>query len=203
MHKGVAIARSAGLVLLAAMAACTVGSPGSSSAPDGGPADTPSVTPAVTAAPATPAPTHPPTPSPGASAPTTVASPAITLPAEPPAAVLAGLIGDPVTGDLGTVSWGGFTSDAPWVIGLARGGAASGARLTVTFDPAIQPTTWRARWAPVEGREAGSPHDGGTGRGKEIAVVVPRRAGDWSLQVEAHFGGDSGGAWYWRIQVNP
>ncbi len=197
MPTRVALVRSAGLVLLAALAACSGGSPGSpsiassSAGPTTGASGSASALASVASA----------SPSAAVDSRSAIPSPSPALPGEPPIATLDGLGTGPVAGDLGTVSWAGTTSDAPWIVGPTRSGAAAGARLTVIFDPPTAPTTWRARWAPVEGHEAGQPRAGGSGTGRTIALTAPRTPGDWTLEVEAGFGPDHSGVWYWRVQV--
>lgn len=206
MHTRVAIARSATLVLLAAMAACTGGFPVTPSPEASDPAS--SVSPSAAAAvagsvsaPASPAPARTSPPTPVTSGIPTLPLPTATLPARPPIAILTGLAGEPTAGDLGTVSWGGLTSDAPWIVGRAGGRATPAAWLGVRFDPTLVPVSWQARWAPVTGQDTAAPRDGGSGSDEAIFVVTPDTPGAWSLQVEARFGPDTSGAWYWQVRV--
>jgi hypothetical protein len=201
--------RSAALVLLLSVAAaCTSGgSPATSETPlpavspsrptsfTPAPSATPVVTPAATAD-VTPAPTAttPSTPTPPA---TSTADPA----ADPPVARLAGLAGGAVDGDLGSFAWDGFVSDAPWIIGAARGTASPGAGLSISFQPDGQVAAWRARWASVSGGAAGTPTAGGAGTSAVIDPTAPRAAGTWSLQVTVDFGADRSATWYWRVKV--
>jgi hypothetical protein len=195
--------RSAGLfLLLVVAAACTSGAPSTTSIPPeptgGPPTSSPVVTPAVTASPSAVT----------ASPPVVTASPPATpdpatpdAAAEPPAARLAGLDRDAVAGDLGTFAWDGLVSDAPWIVGAARGTAAHDAALSVSFQPGGQVTGWRARWAPVTAGEAGQPADGGSGTTGGVIVAAPHAPGAWSLQLTVDFGAGRTASWYWRVKV--
>jgi hypothetical protein len=192
---------SAGLALLLAVAAaCTSGASTTTSSPPA-PATSPSPSqPVVTQAPSM-------TPVATASPPATANPPATPGPATPgpatapPAARLAVLAGDAVDGDLGTFAWDGLVSDAPWIVGAARGTAAHDAVLSVSFEPGGQVTGWRARWAPVSAGEAGKPADGGSGTGGDVLLTAPHAAGAWSLQLTVDFGAGRGASWYWRVRV--
>jgi hypothetical protein len=121
---------------------------------------------------------------------------------EPPAAMLDGLRGEPPDGDLGTFSWDGLVSDAPWITGGSGGTTTPGTGLAVTFDPETEPPAdWRARWAKVTQSGPGTPMDGGTGAGAAIELVAPDRAGSWSLQLTASFGAGRSATWYWQVDV--
>jgi hypothetical protein len=201
MRTRIAIIRPPAIVLFAAIAACTGGSPGSPSLETSSPwpVSSQSSAPTSAAPPDAPIPTLSPTP--GSSGTRTLGSPTTELPADPPVAMLAGPAGISAAGELGTASWGGTTTDAPWIVGSSVGHVAAGTPLTVTFDPSIRPGAWQVRWAPLDGRDVGAPQDGGSGAGKLISVTAPGAAGDWGLQVQVRFGADTSGAWYWRIQV--
>jgi hypothetical protein len=201
MRTRIAIIRPAAIVLFAAIAACTGGSPGSPSLETSSPRPVSSQSRAPTSAvpPYAPAPALSPTP--GSSGTLPLGSPTTELPADPPVAMLEDPARISAAGELGTASWGGTTTDAPWIVGPSIGQVAAGAPLTVTFDPSVRPGAWQARWAPLDGHDVGAPRDGGSGTGKLISVTAPGAAGDWSLQVQVRFGPDTSGAWYWRIQV--
>jgi hypothetical protein len=201
MRTRVAIIRPAAIVLFAAIAACSGGSPGSPSLETSGPWPVSSQSGAPSSARSPYAPASTLSPTPGSSGTPTLGSPTTELPADPPFAMLEGPARISAAGELGTASWGGTTTDAPWIVGPSIGQVAAGTPLTVTFDPSIRPWAWQARWAPLDGRDVGTPQDGGSDAGKLISVTAPGAAGDWSLQVQVRFGPDTSGAWYWRIQV--
>jgi len=118
---------------------------------------------------------------------------------EPPAASLAVEGGDPVTGQLGTFTWGDGGSDSPWLPGspIAVG---TGERLTVSIAGPIGVATWSAKRIP-EGAVGGSEATGlGTG-GPPIAFDAPE-AGSWSVQVTVDYDGGIGSAtYYWLMTV--
>jgi len=157
----------------------------------------PSIAPATaTASPlSTPSPTPaPPTPAPAATA-------QASLP-EPPGATLSGIVSGPGGGTLGSFTWNGAGSDAPWIVPPDASRAAPGAALGVAFEPAASPVDWTARWAPVTAAGAGDVASGVDGSGP-VAIVAPGDAGAWSLQLEASFGQGRTGTWYWRLEVGP
>lgn len=143
-----------------------------------------------------------PTPSAAASAPPgpsdPPSAPALT---GPPRALLDGFRAGRVAGDLGTYVWDETGSDAPWVIGLARGIAAPGAHLSVVLRPELPVVAWRARWARVTGGQAGTPRSGGSGTSDGIEMTAPSSAGSWSLQLNVELGPDRSANWYWRVEV--
>ena len=135
------------------------------------------------------------TPSPAPSASVTASMSA----AEPPAASLAAEGGEPVTGQLGTFTWGDGGSDSPWLPGspIAVG---TGERMTVTIAGPVAVATWSAKRIP-EGAVGGSEATGlGTG-GPPIAFDAPE-AGSWSVQVTVDYDGGIGSAtYYWLMTV--
>jgi hypothetical protein len=190
----VVVARSTGLVLLLATAAAC--GPG---------AIEPLLTPVpATASPAISPPASPPSSisptEPGGASP----SPTPAGATRPPVATLAGVPGPPVAGDEGTFSWDGLVSDAPWVVGPARGAASVGQPLEVTFEPAgTGQATWQSRWAPVTDGVAGDPVPGGRGGSGQITLLPPDTPGTWSLQLTAMFGTGRSATWYWQLEVRP
>jgi len=118
---------------------------------------------------------------------------------EPPTASLAVEGGDPVTGQLGTFTWGDGGSDSPWLPGSPIT-VGTGERLTVTIAAPIGVATWSAKRIP-EGATGGSGATGlGTG-GPPIAFDAPD-AGSWSVQVIVDFDGGLGSAtYYWLVTV--
>ena len=135
---------------------------------------------------------------PSAAAPS--ASTTASLPTtEPPVASLAAEGGDPVTGQLGTFTWGDGGSDSPWLPGspIAVG---TGERLTVSIAGPVAVATWSAKQVPG-GAVGGSGATGlGTG-GPPIAFDAPE-TGSWSVQVTVDFDGGLGSAtYYWLLTV--
>jgi hypothetical protein len=121
----------------------------------------------------------------------------------PPAAELQVPGRPPAAGDLGTYSWDGLVSDAPWIVGRMPTTLGSGGSLEVMFSPALAHASWRARWAPVSGGQAGVPHDAGSGTTGVLRIERPPGPGSWSLQVSAGFGPGRSATWYWRVEVGP
>jgi hypothetical protein len=119
-----------------------------------------------------------------------------------PSAALDGPVGNPVNGDLGTYTWDGFASEAPWVVAGPPLAAAPGSALWVSFG-ATAPLDWRAAWARVVGGVAGTPVGAAYGAGGAAAIRAPGTAGAWSLRVTASFGAGRNATWYWRVAVGP
>jgi hypothetical protein len=137
---------------------------------------------------------------PPASAPVATSSAAASpLGAEPPAATLAVEGGDPVTGQLGTFTWGDGGSDSPWLPGSPIS-VGTGERLTVTIGDGVGVATWSAKRVAA-GTTDGSGASGlGTG-GPPIAFDAPG-AGSWSVQVTTDFDDGLGSAsYYWLVTV--
>ena len=124
------------------------------------------------------------------------------MPADPPQAMLAGSWDAPVAGALGTFTWNGLVSDAPWIVGDPIGDASSGP-VTVSFDPGLGQATWRAQWAPVVDGAAGDAVPGDDGASGAIVIALPGRPGDWSLQLTATFTAGYDATWFWRLEVAP
>ena len=118
---------------------------------------------------------------------------------EPPAASIAVEGGDPVTGQLGTFTWGDGGSDSPWLPGspIAVG---TGERLTVSIAGPVAVATWSAKRIP-EGAMGSSGATGlGTG-GPPITFDAPE-TGAWSVQVTVDFDNGIGSAtYYWLVNV--
>lgn len=191
--------RAAGLVLAASLAGCSggVASPAPSASATVAASDhaTAAASPALSASPATPA-----SVSPSATAAPATAEP--PLPAAPPVAVLTGLAaGAEAKGSLGTYTWGGGGSDAPWVVAKRAGTASAGSKLEVVFG-GLEPASWTSAWARVQGGTASSPAGGVSGEGRP-AVSAPAAGGDWSLRVTATFSPGSNATYYWRLTVTP
>ena len=139
-----------------------------------------------------------------ATTPSAVTSPSVAASlsaTEPPAASLAVEGGDPVTGQLGTFSWGDGGSDSPWLPG-APIAVGAGEWLTVTIA-GVGVATWSAKRVPA-GTTGGSGATGaislGTG-GPPIAFDAPGN-GSWSVQVTVDFDDGLGSAtYYWLVTV--
>ncbi len=189
----------AGAALAAALAACTAGTAEPTS-PPGAVSGAPSATAAAASAPATS-----PASSPGAGLSGGPPAAGPTLPAEPPTGSLAGLAGlaagTSAAGRLGSYTWAGGGTDAPWIVAPESLEAAPGAPLTASFGSLV-PETWTAAWARVADGLAGDPTGGSAGSGI-VTVGVPSAAGDWSLSVTAWFGQGANATYYWRIRVIP
>lgn len=134
-----------------------------------------------------------------------VPSPSVTASlsaTEPPAASLSVEGGDPVTGQLGTFTWGDGGSDSPWLPGSPID-VGAGERLTVTILAPIGVATWSAKRIAA-GSAGGSGATGPTGLGTggpPIAFGAPE-TGSWSIQVTVDFDGGLGsGTYYWLVTV--
>jgi hypothetical protein len=136
-------------------------------------------------------------PSPPAATPSTAASPSAAT--EPPAASLSVEGGDPVTGQLGTFTWGDGGSDSPWLPGspITVGAVEP---LTVTIADGVGVATWSARRVPAGATDGTGAVSLGTG-GPPIAFDAPA-TGSWSVQVIVDFVGGLGSAsYYWLVTV--
>lgn len=190
-------ARLAAAIGMAVVLAGCSGVPGSS--PASPPAETSAGVASQEAATASQPPAWTTTPSEGTAAPPSITA---TLPAAPPEATLHGLVGgQPATGALGSYTWSGSGSDAPWVVGRPAGSARHGSALAATLA-GLSPALWTAAWARVAGGSAGDPVEGVAGTGP-VAVTAPGSGGDWSLQVTAWFGPGANATYYWRLTVMP
>ncbi len=170
-------------------AASAVGSVVASAAP-GGTAPAPD---SPSAVPASPSPSSGGFPSPSA---------VPSLPDAPPEATIGGLDGGAsARGALGSYTWGGSGTDAPWIVGRVAGDVRAGSALTVSLA-APAPASWTAAWAGVADGVAGAPTDGSTGGGV-VTVTAPPGVGDWSLRVTASFGPGANATYYWRLTVTP
>ena len=135
----------------------------------------------------------PPPPSASAAAPPSTATPG----AEPPSALLSVAGGPPIAGALGTYTWFGTGSDAPWLRGtpvkLPPGGAA-----TVSLQPPAAVAAWSVRKAPPGGDET-TAREIATGSGP-IAFNVPNEAATIVLRLE--FAANAGDAnYFWALSA--
>lgn len=186
-----------GLLVAVLVAGCAAGGIPITSPPAVAPASPVTRAPAVTPLPAiTPVPAVSPDP------------PAATTPAPmeiagPPVAALTPAGADAVAGQLGSFTWQGGGSDAPWLVPPAASAIHDPGPYEVTFAPSLLVDAWTARWAPIVDGTTGDV--AGFGQGGPGAVVLqgPDRPGTWSLQVDARFAGGNQGAYYWRIETAP
>ena len=138
---------------------------------------------------------------PGATAARTPSAAASLSPssAEPPPASLAAEGGDPVTGQLGSFTWGDGGSDSPWLPG-ARLTVGHAEPLTVSIAGGVAVAEWSVRRVPGGTTDGSGAVALGSGTGP-IAFIAPG-PGSWSVQVTVGFGGDLGTAsYYWQLTV--
>ncbi len=196
-------ARLGAVVGLAALVTACAGSPTTPRVAGSPPPATDGWT-AAPSGPAGPASTAPATGTPSAEAVPEGGSPpaASTLPESPPAGVLSGLVaGRTARGELGSYTWAGGGTDAPWVVGPELATASEGSSLTVMFG-ALVPLSWTAAWATVADGTAGSPTGEAAGSGV-VSVGAPSTGGDWSLRVTASFGPGANATYFWHLTVVP
>jgi len=138
--------------------------------------------------------TTPATPSPA------IPSATIALPGSPPAATLGGLAGErTAAGSLGSYTWAGGGSDAPWIVAKPVATVKAGAPLHVTFGGMV-PSGWSAAWARVIDGAAAAPTSGSAGP-SDVTLDAPSDAGQWSVRVTASFGPGANATYYWRVSV--
>lgn len=119
---------------------------------------------------------------------------------EPPAASLAVDGGDPVVGELGSFTWQGAGSDAPWLAGKPIH-IGPGERLTLTLAQPLAIEHWTAARVPSVGLDSAPTVGLGEGDGP-VAFTGPP-AGAWSIQVSVWFADSLGSAsYYWRVEVD-
>jgi len=143
----------------------------------------------------------PPTPNTNPPAPTS--SPIAADPSRvangPPVARLSAEGGDPLTGLLGTYTWGDGGSDSPWLSGAAIA-VGAGEPLSAAFDPVVAVESWRARSVPstADGPDGASVLGQGGGDPTFAAPV----AGSWTVEVHVVFASGAGDAsYFWRLDV--
>lgn len=139
-------------------------------------------------------------PSPAATAAPATAEASVTTVA-PPAASLVIADGVLVPGELGSYTWDGGGSDAPWIVVPESGRVKGAATMEVRLDPAADVTAWSARWALISEGVAGPPKDASTGAAGPMTVTLPTANGDWSLQVEIRAGDGRSVTYYWRVSA--
>jgi hypothetical protein len=118
----------------------------------------------------------------------------------PPVAMLAAEGGDPVDGQLGTYTWGGSGSDAPWLHGV-RVAIGAGEPLNVAFRPPVAVDSWRARVVPASADGPAGARLLGYGLGDPLFGAP--EAGTWTVEVHVVFAGGAGNAsYFWQLAVD-
>ena len=171
---------SVGLVIVSAVAACSIPARPTVLSPSSSPV-------AATAVPATPS-------GEGSNA------AGGTIAAVPPAAALAAEGGDPTDGQLGTYVWGDGGSDSPWLPGT-RIAVGSGEPLAVSFRPESTIATWSARSVPST---ADGPADAtALGQGSGRPRFMAPEPGTWTVEVHVVFANAAGNAsYFWQLAVD-
>lgn len=128
-------------------------------------------------------------------------APARTAPAgEPPIAWLSVEGGDPVAGQLGSFTWGGGGSDSPWLPG-APIAVGAGEPATVTLDPAVRISSWRARYVLSTADGPDGALTLGNGIGTPAFLVPP--TGSWTVEMHVVFADGLGDASYaWQLTID-
>ncbi|MEA2609608.1 MAG: hypothetical protein QOJ75_1851 [Chloroflexota bacterium] len=120
--------------------------------------------------------------------------------AQPPRASIAVDGGDPVEGQLGSYSWFGQGSDAPWLDGRPIH-IGAGERLTLTLADPVAVVNWTASRVQPGNRDGFGAVGMGQGSGSPVAFDAPP-PGSWSVGVTVWFGGNRGSAaYYWLVEV--
>jgi hypothetical protein len=117
----------------------------------------------------------------------------------PPIALASVEGGDAVAAQLGTYTWDGTGSDAPWLQGAPLS-VGAGEILAVTFEPTIGVSSWSAHFVPLgqDGPDGGQPLGDGQG---PIHLDVPPPGG-WTIVLQVGFADDLGMANYaWAVTV--
>lgn len=136
--------------------------------------------------------------SPAAPSPTAVAASGSAVPADPqpPVALLAVDAGPGIAGSLGTYTFRGAGSDAPWLPGAALliGG---GGTARVELVPDVGVATWRVKRAPPGDTDGAAAQPIASGSG-HIAFPIDAVAG--TILVDVEFADAQGSAaWFWRV----
>ena len=141
------------------------------------------------ALPAVPTPPPPSTPQPTTPVPPRAT---LTVPGRPP-----------IDGDVGTYSWDGFASDAPWLPGTEPVLVAADIVASVRFPPGTDISTWRVSYAPL----VDGPIDPATAVAQSSSVTAEvdfpaPPAGTWSVRLRADFPGHGSVSYFWRFEVS-
>jgi hypothetical protein len=121
----------------------------------------------------------------------------------PPQVALAAAGSAPVDGALGTFTWDGAGSDAPWIVPSAVRAVGGRGPFSLTFQPPLSVERWSATWAPVASDGAGAPVGGVAGTGAVLVVGSVPGPGTWGLAVRARFGAGREATWFWRVEPGP
>lgn len=136
--------------------------------------------------------------SPAAPSPSAVAASGSAVPAEPqpPVALLAIDARPGVAGSLGTYTFRGAGSDAPWLPGAALPvGAGGTARVELVPDVGVG--TWRVKRAPPGDTDGAAARLVASGSGP---IAFPIDAGAGTILVDVEFAdGQGSAAWFWRV----
>lgn len=137
--------------------------------------------------------------SPGTPSPTAVAASGSAVPADPqpPVAVLAIDARPGVAGSLGTYTFRGAGSDAPWLPGAALPVGGGGGTARVDLVPDVGAATWRVKRAPPGDTDGAAARTIASGSGP-IAFPIDAVAG--TIMVDVEFADAQGSAaWFWRV----
>jgi hypothetical protein len=121
---------------------------------------------------------------------------------EPPTALLLVEGAFPVAAQLGSYTWLGGGSDAPWLQG-SPAGLPAGEQLRVELRPALPILRWSVRYAPAGADGPGGAVELGEGliRGRVLESEAPPR-GRWTVELFVTFGAGLGSArYYWLVDV--
>ena len=121
----------------------------------------------------------------------------------PPAAMLTVPGRPPVEGQVGTYSWDGFASDAPWLPGGDPVLVPADILASVRFPAGTDISTWTVEYAPL----ADGPVDPGTASVQSRSVTAEvdfpaPPAGTWSVRLWAEFPGHGEVGYFWRFEVS-
>src|SRR4051794_4421004 len=132
-----------------------------------------------------------------------VATPEPTTPI-PPVATLTVPGEPPIEGQVGTYSWDGFASDAPWLRGGDPVHVPADILAGVRFPPGTDISTWTVAYAPLREDGPADPAPSKTQQrwvSAEIASPAPP-AGTWSVRLWAEFPGHGRVGYFWRFEVS-
>jgi hypothetical protein len=148
------------------------------------------------------------TSTPGDTGPPGEASKSIAVPptgalnAEPPAAMIGVDGGDTVVGELGSFTWQGHGSDAPWLDGR-RIHIGPGETLTLTLAESVAVDAWTASRVDAATLDDTTAVGLGEGTAGDPVVFTGPPSGTWSVRVSVWFAGTLGSAtYYWRVEVD-
>jgi hypothetical protein len=110
----------------------------------------------------------------------------------------------PVEGEVGTYSWDGFASDAPWLPGSEPVIVLSDIMASVRFPPGTEISVWKAEYAPLTEHpiDPATAVEQSSSITAEIDFPAPP-AGEWSVRVLAEFPGHGRVSYFWRFETLP